>query len=259
MDEDRIFPDCDGAQGKPQSSVPQSLQFTPNPSAGFKDVQQPLTAQCSQLTICPGQSPPLEVQKSHPRPATDVVYAVNRWLGGWSALIKEYTKEEHEVMRVFENLEAANAAASKLLTFHEGDGFEVDSRILEGGGKALHAEHVSPSGHFIRIIDLEVQKTRLQTALPRPPSTTIPASSLPADGETYCWWRTVSQVNECTVYALGTFQNKGEASKASRRPIIQELRRIDNESMEEPLDEGYNESPGSFGVAVLDSAGITRF
>lgn len=55
---------------------------------------------------------------------------MNRWLGGWGALIKAYTNEEHEVLRVFDDLEAANAAASNLLTLHEGDGVEVDGKIL---------------------------------------------------------------------------------------------------------------------------------
>lgn len=206
-------------------------------------------------TAPPSQPAMNELQKGFPRPASDVVYAVNRWIGGYCGLSHEYTEEEHEVLRVFDDLEAANAAATKLLTLNEGDGFEVDSKILEDGGKALHAERVSPSSYLIKIIDLEVQETELQPALPRSPRTTIAPTSLPTHGETYCSWHTTSQVNECTVYALGTFPNEREASKTSRRPMIQEILRINEECTEEPVAEGFNESPGSFGVAVFESTG----
>lgn len=250
--EDQSFPGCEVAHEESQSSLSQSLHFNAGFKAALEDVRDFSNAQHALPSALPSQAVPFELQESHPPQATDVVYAVNRWISFYSR-ITEYGNEEHGVLRVFDDLGAANAAAPKLLTLNEGDGFEVDSKVLEDGGIALHAERVNPSGS-ISIIDLEVQKVRLHTALPLPPSTTAPASSLPAGVETYCSWRTATQFNDCTVYALGTFPNEREADKVSRRAMARELSRLHNEGLEEPV-EGDDGSSGSIGVAVLESIG----
>lgn len=150
--------------------------------------------------------------------AADVVYVLQRAVSGTGVA------KEHDILGVFDDLQAANEAAPKLLgrNYLDDEVQDYNKEILEDGRISLHAT----DGDFV--FDLVVQKTEHYWAR---------AHGIGGE-DVYVVERThsgnyIDSVNE----VLGTFRTLDEANEAAPRLVDRGYEGLDLEEYEEEFSE----------------------